>query len=414
MSDTSILARELTARAARARKEGRPADAVSAAQEAVAVDPQSAPAWNMLGLLQMETGDPKAAAASFRLALSHDPQPPAVWYNLACSLGICGEFAAQLESLEEVLSRDNFFLPAILSKGVVLKKLGRGEEAYQLCKSVLAGVGDDAAFPPSVRAQIHEAREIVRTFGGARHRHYDAVLAEVASAYPQVDLSRVRGFAEQRAGQRKVYVQQPTAGHFPYLPAIEFFDRALFPWFENLEAGTAEIRAELLSLLVDEDPNFRPYVTYAPGTPLNQWEELNHSPRWSAWFLWENGQRNHANCARCPRTAAIVEALPMLDMPGKAPTVMFSILRPETKIPPHTGSTNVRTTVHLPLIVPEGCGFRVGAETRTWREGEAWAFDDTIEHEAWNDSAKPRAILILDAWNPLLSEAERAAVRLVG
>ena len=93
---------------------------------------------------------------------------------------------------------------------------------------------------------------------------------------------------------------------------------------------------------------------------------------------------------------------------------MFSILEPRTRIPPHTGSNNIRTTVHLPLVVPEGCGFRVGAETRTFVPGAAWAFDDTIEHEAWNDSDEPRAILILDVWNPLLSEAERAMVRAVG
>jgi len=93
---------------------------------------------------------------------------------------------------------------------------------------------------------------------------------------------------------------------------------------------------------------------------------------------------------------------------------MFSILDPHTRIPPHTGSSNVRTTVHLPLVVPPGCGFRVGAQSRPFEPGKAWAFDDTIEHEAWNDSDRPRAILILDTWNPLLTEAERAAARIIG
>ncbi len=51
------------------------------------------------------------------------------------------------------------------------------------------------------------------------------------------------------------------------------------------------------------------------------------------------------------------------------------------------------------------------ADGRAWQVGEAWAFDDTIEHEAWNDSDQPRVILIVDAWNPLLSEPERAVVR---
>jgi aspartyl/asparaginyl beta-hydroxylase (cupin superfamily) len=87
------------------------------------------------------------------------------------------------------------------------------------------------------------------------------------------------------------------------------------------------------------------------------------------------------------------------------------VLAPRTRIPPHTGVTNARATVHLPLVVPPGCGFRVGPETREWVPGSAWVFDDTIEHEAWNESDLPRLILIFDVWNPLLSREETAFVR---
>jgi aspartyl/asparaginyl beta-hydroxylase (cupin superfamily) len=89
---------------------------------------------------------------------------------------------------------------------------------------------------------------------------------------------------------------------------------------------------------------------------------------------------------------------------------MFSILRPHTRIPPHTGISNTRLVLHLPLIVPDGCRFRVGGETRLWREGEAFVFDDTIEHEAWNDSDLPRAVMICDVWSPRLSMDEREVV----
>jgi aspartyl/asparaginyl beta-hydroxylase (cupin superfamily) len=89
---------------------------------------------------------------------------------------------------------------------------------------------------------------------------------------------------------------------------------------------------------------------------------------------------------------------------------MFSILDAKTRIPAHTGVNNARLVVHLPLIVPPGCGFRVGAETREWRPGEAFVFDDTIEHEAWNDSDDARAVLIFDIWNPHLTLAERDMV----
>ena len=98
-------------------------------------------------------------------------------------------------------------------------------------------------------------------------------------------------------------------------------------------------------------------------------------------------------------------------MPRRTPTAFFSILKPRTHLPAHTGVSNTRTIVHLPLIVPPGCRFRVGGETREWREGECLFFDDTIEHEAWNDSDELRAVLIFDTWNPHLSPAERDMLR---
>jgi aspartyl/asparaginyl beta-hydroxylase (cupin superfamily) len=87
--------------------------------------------------------------------------------------------------------------------------------------------------------------------------------------------------------------------------------------------------------------------------------------------------------------------------------VFFSRLEPRTRIPAHTGSSNTRLTVHIPLIIQPDCGFRVGSEVRIWELGKALIFDDTIEHEAWNDSDQPRVVMIFDIWNPLLTAAER-------
>ena len=95
---------------------------------------------------------------------------------------------------------------------------------------------------------------------------------------------------------------------------------------------------------------------------------------------------------------------------GYAPTVTFSALKPRTRIPPHTGSSNVRLLTHLPLILPGPARFRVGNTTRDWEMGQAWVFDDTIEHEAWNDADQMRVILIFDVWNPFLTEAEKALI----
>ena len=65
---------------------------------------------------------------------------------------------------------------------------------------------------------------------------------------------------------------------------------------------------------------------------------------------------------------------------------------------------------HLPRIVPPNCRFRVGADTREWVVGEPWIFDDTIEHEAWNDSDRLRVVLIGDLWRPELDDQDRAIV----
>ena len=100
-------------------------------------------------------------------------------------------------------------------------------------------------------------------------------------------------------------------------------------------------------------------------------------------------------------------------MPGIGPTALFSILDAKTRIPAHTGPVNTRLVVHLPLIVPPGCGFRVGGQQREWQTGKAFVFDDSIDHEAWNDGDEPRAVLIFDIWSPYLSEAERELTRVL-
>ena len=116
------------------------------------------------------------------------------------------------------------------------------------------------------------------------------------------------------------------------------------------------------------------------------------------------------NAARCPRTLAALADAPLCRIPRRTPSILFSLLRPGARIPPHHGMINTRLICHLPLIVPPGCGFRVGNETRSWEEGRAWVFDDSIEHEAWNGSGQTRVILLFDVWRPELSPGERESV----
>jgi aspartyl/asparaginyl beta-hydroxylase (cupin superfamily) len=131
---------------------------------------------------------------------------------------------------------------------------------------------------------------------------------------------------------------------------------------------------------------------------------------WGAFFLIKDGVTVEKNASRCPRTLAALRDVPLCRIDGRTPSVLFSLLRPGARIPPHHGFMNARLICHLPLIVPSGCALRVGNETRVPREGELLLFDDSIEHEAWNSSSEPRAVLIFDVWRPELSEKERTLV----
>lgn len=123
--------------------------------------------------------------------------------------------------------------------------------------------------------------------------------------------------------------------------------------------------------------------------------------------MWRDGEVVPENAARCPKTLKALDHAPLSRTKGRMPSILFSLMRPGAHIPPHTGVTNARLICHLPLIVPDGCVFRVGNEVRPWVEGKAWVFDDSINHEAWNRSEKTRVILLFDIWRPELSEEER-------
>jgi aspartyl/asparaginyl beta-hydroxylase (cupin superfamily) len=105
-----------------------------------------------------------------------------------------------------------------------------------------------------------------------------------------------------------------------------------------------------------------------------------------------------------------MEQVPLVFSGERCPNVLFSRLKAGAKIPPHHGMINTRLICHLPVVVPAGCGFRVGNDRREWIPGKVWLFDDTVEHEAWNDAREDRVVLIFEVWKPELGEHERALV----
>lgn len=169
-----------------------------------------------------------------------------------------------------------------------------------------------------------------------------------------------------------------------------FFDPGDYPFVRTLERSAPTIRREL-DLLLEIDA-FSPWL-----------ETGLYSKGWSIFALRYFGNRFDDNCLKCPSSTEIVEQVPNLLNAG------FSRLEAGARIKPHVGYTSRVLRCHLGLISPPRCGIRVGGETRSWTEGKCLIFDDTIEHEAWNDSREDRVVLLLDFLKEGASESRPEA-----
>lgn len=361
-------------------------------------------------LATLQRGDARGALAMLLEAERSAPADLHVKLHLALAQRVLGDLPAALRALDAALAIDPYFFLALLSKGVVLERMGRMKSAAQTYRNALQIAPRPENIAPALDAPIRHAREVVAAEAVALAEYLRGQVEGLRMRHANDPLARFEECLEVYAGTKRVYNAEPVQLHVPGLPALPFPDRDLFPWLPRLEAATETIRAELVALLEAGMPGFAPYIAYPPGTPVNQWSELNHSRSWSSLWLWRDGVRQVDAMERCPRTTEVLAEMPLADQPGFAPTALFSALAPRTRIPPHTGSTNARLLVHLPLVLPGPARFRVGNYTRDWRMGEAWVFDDTIEHEAWNDADETRVILIFDIWNPSLSQAERELI----
>lgn len=397
--------------ALRARQAGRPAEARRHFEAVLAIDADHPMARNAIGMEALAAGDGKVAADHFAAAAKRDPAAPALWMNLASAHRLLADAAGEQAALEQVLEIDQTHFMALIRLAELHQRLGEDAAALERWTAVVALSSSIEDLPAELTERIAHAKAFIAERKRALSEALDRALAKDLADATARDRRRLSAASDYMLGRRAIYTNRCAGLHYPFLPSDEYFDREHFPWLDELEAATATIREELVALLASPDPGLAPYVEMPKGTPENRWTRLDRSIDWSALHLWREGRRIDEACARAPLTAALIERLPLAQIQGRAPTVFFSILKAGKHIPPHAGVTNTRATVHLPLIVPPGCEFRVGGEIRTWREGEAFAFDDTIEHEAWNRSDQDRALLILDCWNPHLSEHERAMLR---
>ena len=331
-----------------------------------------------------------------------------IWLLLAHSCNLLGDSAGAEKAADQVLLKDNRNIRAMILKGDGRRGAGDDRAAadyYRTAAKVAAQMG---SLPPDLAPELARAERFVADMGGRWRRQLEDHLAG-AGFEAGARSARFQESIDILLEEKKVYFQQPTAYFFPGLPQIQFYEREDFPWVEAVEAATGAMREELEAAL-KEDGLWKPYYRSRQDRPSYDFHGLLDNPAWSTLYLWENGGPVEKNVARCPRTFAALTEVPLPRITTRAPSILFSLLKPGARIAAHNGMINTRLICHLPLIVPPGCGFRVGNEIREWEVGKLLIFDDTIEHEAWNDGKEDRVVLIFDVWRPELTADERRAV----
>jgi aspartyl/asparaginyl beta-hydroxylase (cupin superfamily) len=348
------------------------------------------------------------ARAILEEAARTDPPLPDFWQRLATVRQMAGASAKAIEAIDRALALAPLDFMNLLMRARMLDQAGHPEagEAYGRALAQPRPV----PLPPMLAQAIARAETLWASHQtGTQQRLNAAVEASGADLTP-AERCRTERLASNIARRTRAYHSEATHFHYPGLREAEFHDREVFPWLEDLEALTPHIRAEMNALANAADAELVPYVKYGESEPLAQWRELNHNRDWTAIHLIERGGIIAANAAHCPVTMGFLEQMEQPWVAGCGANAMFSLLAPRTTIPAHVGVANFRLLCHLPLIVPGKCWFRVGAETRDFEQGKAWVFDDTIEHEAQNETDQLRVILIFDLWHPDLSPAERVAI----
>ncbi len=333
------------------------------------------------------------------------PADAPAWLLMAECQRALGERAAEGAAIDRALALAPKDLAALLAKGDFLVAGGDARAASSFYTAALQHMPRYQALPSHLQEGLRRAQSVTQRLVRELEDFVRAKLDErgvnTSGAPP-----RFGNAVDIMFGRKRAYVQQPRYFYYPELPQIQFYEREQCPWLDAVEAAADDIRSELDAVIGGD---FKPYVTAPANRAQRDQLGLAGNPDWSAYFLHKEGV-DHAGAARCPLTMASLADAPLTRIPNRAPAILFSKLAGGAHIPPHTGMINARLVCHLPLVIPPGCEFRVGNDLRVWQQGKAWAFDDTIEHEAWNRSDRDRYILIFDVWRPELSLDERAAI----
>ena len=360
----------------------------------------------------LQQGRVEEARRLFESLTGQAPGTAAAWLGLAYSCAGLGDEDTAARAVDQALALEPQNLRALLFKADRLASTGAPRRSLALYDRALkvasAGSG---RLPPDIQQGLQRAQTVTEKFAAEYENFLMRGLKDRGYRSPGAS-ARFNLSLDICLGRKQIFHQQPSRYYFPGLPQRQFYERDEFPWLAELEAATDPIREELLSVMASSD-SFKPYLQSNKEFPASDPAAVGimDNPDWGALYMWEYGCIAEANAARFARTMQELEIVPLPRIKNQLPIVLFSRLAAGTHIPPHHGMLNTRLICHLPLIVPANCGvLRCGSEQKAWVEGETLIFDDSIEHEAWNNSQQDRVVLLFDIWRPELTPDEQDLV----
>lgn len=359
------------------------------------------------GIAALSRGDGRAARDLLSQITATGQASIQIWLLLAQGCDMADDRAGAKAALARVIADDANNPYALVMMGEILTRDGDDRAAFGWYNRALDAANLYNQLPPDLVHRLGRAQDEVGAIQGRFTAGMNRALAS-AGVDPVAAGDRFSEALGILTGQVQPQLQQPTNFYYPGLPQRAFYDPAEFDWTAALTAQMPAIRAEAEAVLANR-AGVSPYVEAPKDRPAKA-HSLMNDPRWSAFHLFRGGQPLAENAARCPATMAALADLPLPRITGRSPMALFSILAPGTHIKPHCGMLNTRLICHLPLIVPPNCRLRVGNHTRHVEAGTMLMFDDSIEHEAWNDSDQIRVVLIFEIWRPELTAAERAGL----
>ena len=409
------------ARSARAHVErGETASATQLYLQWLAREPDAVEPLRFLGRVALKANQIDRSITLLERATMLQPDEPEILQDLGIAYRRARKLDQAMATLARAIQIDPSQRRSRLHLGAIQESQGHFHDAlvnYFSAGSNAQGGGmwlNRATTPPALVGMVEHAIAVIER---ERPALLDRSIAPLRERYGQDALRRVEHalamYLEQLPTSYADPRQKPTFLYFPGLPTTPWFDRDLFPWYDELESRWSMIRDELLCVMGAND-QLEPFLespVNIQGFPfVGSTGASDAAPQWDAYFFHRHGVRYDEHCKQCPTTAAALDAVPIVRIRDHAPECLYSVLGPGAYILPHRGVTNTRTVTHLPLIVPGNGALCVAGEARAWREGRCFSFDDTFLHEAWNHSTQTRVVLLLDSWNPHMTAVEQLAI----